>query len=117
MNLFSKLTLSPVAPVVVTVHASSLIFHSSAIGLGVVVTSARGRPPRLKPICRLVHVSSGLPHFASSSAHAKSCSGPRSPSGLSPENSCASLPFGHLSRPRLGSHSTLLRLRLATAMM
>ncbi len=43
-----------------------------------------------------------------------SCSGPRSPSGLSPENSCASLPFGHVSRPTLGSHLTRPRLRVAT---
>lgn len=46
---------------------------------------------------------------------AKSCSGPLRPSGLSPENSCASLPLGHRSRPRLGSHFTRCRRRFATA--
>ncbi|QIL01334.1 hypothetical protein G7078_09125 [Sphingomonas sinipercae] len=43
-----------------------------------------------------------------------SCSGPRSPSGLSPEKICAWLPFGQVSRPMLGSHFARLRLRSAT---
>ena len=59
--------------------------------------------PRMRPGLRAAAVP-----------HAKSCSGPRNPSGLSPENSCAWLPLLHVSRPIPGSHFKLLLLRFAT---
>ena len=114
MNFSSRLILSLVRPVVVTDHLASRIRSSSGIGRGVVVTSARALGPRRSDICRLSHALSACLHLASSSAQPKSNSGPRNPSALSPENSCASLPFGQRSRPTLGSQLSFRRSRLAT---
>jgi hypothetical protein len=72
----------------------------SAVGRGVVVTSWRGRTPSRRPNCRLSKAASGWRHFASSSHQAASNCGPRSCSGSSAENTCATAPFGHSSRRR-----------------
>ena len=86
----------------------STAFRRSAsaarIGRGVVVTSARGRGPRRSAELQ-IHPTPPRPAaiWRARRTRRNRCSGPRRPSALSPENSCASLPLGHLSRPRLGS--------------
>src|SRR5258705_13478349 len=82
MTSSSTLILSPVRPRVVIVHGLSPIRFSSSIGRGVVVTSARGLCPRLRPNCKFTHASSACRHLASSSHQAKSCSGPLRPSAI-----------------------------------
>jgi hypothetical protein len=66
--------------------SSAITRRSSGTGRGVVVTTSRGDPSR-NPIIRLSQAASARRsgHFASSSAQAKLCSGPRKPSGASAE--------------------------------
>jgi len=85
--------------------AGSLIsFFSSAMGRGVVVTTATGLVPRRSAICKFIQASSARGHFASSSHQAASNCGPRRPSGSAAENTCATVPLGQVRRRFDGSN-------------
>ena len=69
----------------------------SSMGLGVVVTTARGRRPSLRAKERLSQVSCAYSHDASSSHQAASNWGPLSWSGSWLENTRACAPLGQVS--------------------
>ena len=89
--------LSNVVPRVMKVPGLSIRVRTSSMGLGVVVTTERGRRPSLSAKERLSQVSAGYSHEASSSHHAASNCGPLSWSGSWLENARAWAPLGHVS--------------------
>ena len=73
------------------------------VGLGVVVTAARGSSPSRRPSSKLSQVSCWARlHFANSSSHPRSCWNPRNWSGCSALKMVAMAPLGQATSARDG---------------